>query len=418
VSSLAEEATAAASQTLARCVTPIGLRASADEDGYDQVWARDSMVALLGICAAGLDEMVPALRASLVSLADAQSPLGYVPLFVEAGAPSGQGDPGGIDGNLWFVIGHHVLHRTFGAADLLDRHRLALARAMFWSRCQDSDDDGLIEAQEAADWADLMANHGKTLYANVLFVLALRAYVDLAREIDLPDADACSAAAERADERLNLIHWVSTPLGLLPPGDLVSPTHPPETRRILQLIAVELWNRPYYLPWVGFRDFGDWCDVPGNIWAILAGVADGRRRSAILDYFADVGIAEPIPARTIHPPIHPGDPGWRSYYRNGNLNMPYHYHNGGSWPSVGGLLVAALVADGRHEEAASCLERLILAARGESGWAFNEWHHGVTGRPMGKPHQAWSAAMLLFAQRAVESGQVPCLSALSGASIT
>jgi len=25
-------------------------------------------------------------------------------------------------------------------------------------------------------------------------------------------------------------------------------------------------------------------------------------------------------------------------------------------------------------------------------WEFNEWHHGVTGRPMGKAFQAWSAA--------------------------
>jgi hypothetical protein len=25
-------------------------------------------------------------------------------------------------------------------------------------------------------------------------------------------------------------------------------------------------------------------------------------------------------------------------------------------------------------------------------WEFNEWHHGKTGRPMGKAFQAWSAA--------------------------
>jgi glycogen debranching enzyme len=30
-------------------------------------------------------------------------------------------------------------------------------------------------------------------------------------------------------------------------------------------------------------------------------------------------------------------------------------------------------------------------------WEFNEWHHGVTGRPMGKAFQAWSAASFIKA---------------------
>jgi hypothetical protein len=33
----------------------------------------------------------------------------------------------------------------------------------------------------------------------------------------------------------------------------------------------------------------------------------------------------------------------------------------------------------------------------EREWEFNEWHHGVTGRPMGKAYQAWSAASYLQA---------------------
>jgi glycogen debranching enzyme len=33
----------------------------------------------------------------------------------------------------------------------------------------------------------------------------------------------------------------------------------------------------------------------------------------------------------------------------------------------------------------------------EHDWEFNEWHHGVTGRPMGKAYQAWSAASYIQA---------------------
>jgi glycogen debranching enzyme len=30
-------------------------------------------------------------------------------------------------------------------------------------------------------------------------------------------------------------------------------------------------------------------------------------------------------------------------------------------------------------------------------WEFNEWYHGVTGRPMGKAYQTWSAASFIRA---------------------
>lgn len=412
MSDIVDEASIAAIDVLRRCATPVGFRASAGEGGYRQVWARDSMITLLGACAAGLEEMLPAMRASLVTLTAAQRPLGYIPLNVEPGdTPPDQGDPGGIDSNLWYLIGHHALHRTFEVDDLLERHREPISRAMRWIRYQDSDDDGLIESQPAADWGDLLANHGKVLYPNVLYVLALRAYADLAERLGLEGPAEHRSEAERAVRRLNELHWVSAALGLWDPDrspGLGSPHA--ETRRLVQLTTAELWSRPFYLPWVGFRDYGDWCDVFGNSLAVVTDVADAGRRGEILDYFTQVAAGEPLPAKAIHPPIQPGERHWRDYYRNGNLCLPHQYHNGGCWPLIGGFLVAALVRDGRMEAAAAELTRLAAGMRSASGgWEFNEWYHGVTGRAMGKPQQAWSAAMVLFARRAVTDGEVPYL---------
>lgn len=412
MSDIVSDAAAAAVDVLRRCVTPAGFRASAEADGYAQLWARDAMMTLLGACAAELEEFVPAMRASLVTLTAAQRPLGYVPLNVEPdGAAAEQGDPGGVDGNLWYLIGHHVLHRAFGIDDLLDHHRQSLVRAMRWCRYQDSDDDGLLESQEAADWADLLANRGKVLYVNALYALALLAYADLAEWLGLPDGPEHRALAGRVSARLNELHWVASPLGLWDDGHAPGLRSPhAETRRLVQLTTTELWNRPYFLPWVGFRDYGDWCDVLGNSLAILGGIADAGQRTAILDHLARVGIAEPLPARAIDPPIHPGDRHWRGYYRNGNLGLPHQYHNGGCWPMVGGFLIAAQVADGRIDDARAHLGQLAGGVRAASGdWEFGEWYHGLTGQPMGKRQQAWSAALLLFAQRAVTEGHVPGL---------
>jgi hypothetical protein len=166
---------------------------------------------------------------------------------------------------------------------------------------------------------------------------------------------------------------------------------------------------------VAFRDFGDYCDVFGNLLAILFGIASPAQEKRILDYLHQVGIAEPYPVRVLHPIIHPGNKDWREYYRNNNLNLPHQYHNGGIWPFVGGFYVAALVKAGRREQAAQVLEKLAEVNRQgiDAEWEFNEWCHGETGRPMGYPHQAWSAGMYVFAHQCVQTGHAPIFEAWS-----
>jgi len=48
-------------------------------------------------------------------------------------------------------------------------------------------------------------------------------------------------------------------------------------------------------------------------------------------------------------------------------------------------------------------------------WEFTEWMHGRTGHPMGYAHQAWSAAMYLYAWNAVKNGELPLFDELLAA---
>lgn len=408
--SLIEEAAVRAREVLRGCVTPLGVRASAGLRGYHEVWARDAAIVLLGACAARLDELEQPLRTSLETLTSAQSPLGYIPLNVGADGRRATANAGAVDSGLWYVIAHRVLHQTFGAADLVGRHRDALRRAMLWARYQDSDDDGLLETQEAGDWADLLASRGKVLYTNALYVVALESYAALSPVADLPDGPMHEELARTVARRINELHWVESEDGLWDrsPSLALRGEHD-ESRRLAQATHTQLWSRPYYLPWVAFRDFGDWCDVLGNCLAIVAGIADAPKRDQILTFFDEVGIARPYPAKALYPPIAPGHKDWRDYYRNANRNLPDQYHNGGIWPFIGGFLVAAYVHDGRVSEARDLLARLAAGVREghHAPWEFNEWHHGVTGRPMGAPLQAWSAAMYLYAYEAVHREAAP-----------
>ena len=170
-------------------------------------------------------------------------------------------------------------------------------------------------------------------------------------------------------------------------------------------------NRSYFLSWRSFRQFGNWFDTLGNSLAILFDIADKEQASKILDYAQSTGIADPYPAKTLYPPVYPGDKDWRDYFTIHNLNLPEHYHNGGIWPFVGGFYVAALVRAGRPEDAKEQLEALakVNYLGKQFEWEFNEWLHAKTGRPMGAEKQAWSAAMYIFAYNTVKYAKVDLL---------
>jgi len=245
----------------------------------------------------------------------------------------------------------------------------------------------------------------------VLYYAATLAYEELKKEIPELAVDVpCHNSAESMHERLNLLFWIDR---------CWVAAHFAEHLEKLKAIRLEWFmlyynigtisSRPYYLPWVAFREYGDWCDSLGNVLSILTGVADGHRSEHILQYMKQVGMAEPYPTKAIHPPIFPGEPSWREYYRSRNLNLPHQYHNGGIWPMVGGFHIAALARRGWQAEAEQLLVRLAEANQqgSRAPWEFNEWMHGATGHPMGYAHQAWSAAMFLYADQAVAGGGLP-----------
>ena len=57
----------------------------------------------------------------------------------------------------------------------------------------------------------------------------------------------------------------------------------------LKRIDTELVERPFYLPYVAFRDYADRFDTLGNLLAILFGIADGAKANKILDYIHGTG---------------------------------------------------------------------------------------------------------------------------------
>jgi GH15 family glucan-1,4-alpha-glucosidase len=413
---LLTEARERALEIIHKCATPFGFRASAMTAGYPQVWTRDNVVTFLGVAGTGDRDLLQTARAGLETMSRHQSPRGMIQLNVnpDTGYISTE-NAGAVDGNLWYILGHYLHFKLTGDSEFLACHWPHIDKALVWLDYQDMNECGLLEIPEAGNWMDLLAVRYNVLYDNVLFYAAKLAHSELAkhlpadpggeRTIYRPPIDA-----DAVHERLNLLMWIDR--------CWVAEHFATHLER-LKAIRLEWFmlyhnmgtisSRPFYLPWVAFREYGDWCDSLGNLLAVLSGVADGHRTEHILRYMRQVGMAEPFPTKAIYPPIFPGEPNWRDYYRSRNLNLPHQYHNGGIWPMIGGLHVAALI---RHQWYADAEQMLLsLADANRQGinqeWEFNEWLHGERGHPMGFSQQAWSAAMYLYADHAVHTGELP-----------
>jgi Alkaline and neutral invertase len=364
------------------CATEAGMQASGSRLGHHQVWARDSMITLLGARFAGDPQIDAALKASVAILRQMQARAGAIPNNVDV-ATLRPNFRAYADAGLWWIVG----------SSLVAPDPATTAAVLAWYDCQDVDQSSLISMQESADWQDLFCTRGKGLYLNCLYVLALGAAGEHER-------------AALVAEKINQFFWYEGDGNML---RHIAHTFSTESKQQQDSLGRKRWlpvkrtlvNEQYYLPYLGFRAVGEWFDSLGNLLAILSGVANQSRTATILDFIEQHGMAA-SPIASLTPVIEPGDPDWRDYY--GMLNVPYHYHNGGVWPFIGGFYVAALVKAGRHEAAARVLDRLTALNRAGE---FNEWHHGKTFAPMGVTCQAWSAGMYLFACECVRRSNVP-----------
>lgn len=409
-----QEAVEAAWRVLDNNSGELGLRAAGS--AYPEVWARDAIVSGLGMAASGTADQIDPLWRSLESLAGAQSALGRIPnhvrLLDNGTIEADTVFAGAIDASLWYIIAHEVLASATTDTQHVAARWESLERAYVWLQYQDSNECGLLEVHESMDWADLFSNRYNSLLPNILWYGANQAMHRMATSIG-KDHRVYAARALDIHFRINQLLWVGPEVTR---DSAWIASYRKEWEYPTQHVDTMLVTQPYYLPYMAFRDFGDRCDTLGNLLAIIFGVADQRQAGRILDYIEETGMAEPWPIKACWPPIRPGERDWREYYRQYNLNIPDQYHNGGAWPYLGGFFVAALVRAGRFVQATLVRDRLIemnRTGRRDADWEFNEWFHGISGRPMGHAYQSWSAGMLLYADSAVRLGRCPHFQSLT-----
>ena len=374
-----------------------GLRASAAY--YNQVWARDAFISLIGANLLKDEELLRCAKDTVSTFARTASPLGQIPNFFDLRSHEPEyGYSGSTDSTCWYIIGLASLYASTGDKTLLKGPlRVALA-AYRWLRYQDANNSWLIDSPAGADWMDAAVQRtGKTLYNNVLFLMATRSLrrlgVTTGESLDkgiIPDF-------EELKQRFSDVFL---------PGEGSPKRLAAYWPRLSEVYAKGVpfgLGCNHYFHYVSFSRIDTHFDTLSNLLCVLSGVSDSQSAMGILDTIKSRGLSIPYPVRVLDPPYTAES---ATFHKQFDLSLPvqhrsvpYAYHNGGAWPFVGGLFVAALYTKGQSNSSRE-LENLAAAnTRFREGErvGFNEWLHGKTGRPLGQYGQSWSAGMFIAA---------------------
>jgi hypothetical protein len=350
--------------------------------GYPEPYTRDLMFSILGVCSTGNKILLDSTRKVLETLAKNQTQRGLIPNLVHD-----KKDLGSSDTTPLFLLGLGIFRLKMNDPNFLKKEA---EKAMTWMEYQSPDDQFLIAQQPTSDWRDEQWVLGYGLFVNTL----VHSYMCLFGQ------------AEKAEKlREEMARFTIT-------SDVMH-KHVHE--------GLSLKNKPYYACWSYKVLSSERFDLLGNSLAILTGIASPGRSKEIISWIEEEcqelmksGLLIANLPPNLFPFIQPGDKDWQ--YRDNIFNQPGHYHNGGIWPFICGIYIAALVAVNEYklaERKLLILSRLIQKSRIEPvPFGFNEWIKPQTGKPMGQDWQTWSASLYLYACQCVEEKRTPYFDAI------
>src|SRR3989344_4076687 len=270
--------------------TKNGLFASGGIKGYNAIWARDSVISFLG-----------------ASLVKHQSKTGQVPNAVDKYSDrKPHVDFKTIDSTLWYIIGHYIYKQRYKDSSLLKKYKPSIDKALFWLRCQDAGEVGMLAQLPTSDWQDAFPHkYGYTINTQALYHKVLTLTNN-------------KKEANKLRERVNKDK------------------------------DDKLWFKNFYVPyrWKNhnkYKEMGTWFDSLGNNLAILFDIADKNKAKKIISYIKEKKINKPIPMKVIYPPIRKNSEFWKDYFLDSDAGKPYHYANAGIWTFVGCFYILSLI---------------------------------------------------------------------------
>lgn len=356
--------------------------------GYPEPYTRDLMFSIFGIAVSDNSVLLESIRKVLETLAENQSEKGHIPSLVHDSE-----DRGASDTTPLFLLGTEMFRKVVNEPEFL---KTAVEKSLLWMEYQSPTDQYLIAQQPTSDWRDEQWVLGYGLFVNtvVYSYLQLMGFHKRAKKMHA-EMENFTIIRDRLKKQVQE--------GLL------------------------VRDKPYYAFWSYKIYNSDRFDLLGNSLAILSGIASPKIADSIIECIekectamkSSGDLAVNLPPN-FYPFIKPEDSDWHKRYAD--YNLPGNYHNGGIWPFICGIYIAALVG-AKHFDLAEIklIELTKLIKRSKTAgldFGFNEWFRSQNGEPMGQDWQTWSAALYLYAAKCVEEKNTPFFDEIREASFS
>lgn len=388
---------------------------------YLFLWTRDNIYSLFGDVMAGNTKRA---ESYIKELSKSVSEEGRVSISINpadgtliTGSTNTIGHIHSIDSTLMFVLLASMVAKVTDNNKFFEEIKTPYIKALKLAMENNKfDPSPLISTNECTTLIDRpLGLHGYVTYNQVLLYGALSEASRLGNQ--LPEALVGRAAtqASQIKDLLNKNFWVDQP-SLEKLGEIVSKSAP-------RLREFEYRNEnPFNIKSVKSDQIGDLnkggyfvaaartgkldfrFDSLANLLAIAFGITSKDQTDKILNYMENNGINVPAPSKMMWPVLPeeelqrlvPGD----------QTTFPHCYHNGGSWPLIGGILVSVLKKAGRHKDAVKHLNSLAEVVKDD----MPEWVHGESGKflkEISNTNQTWSAASYLMGLNVVKNDAAP-----------
>jgi len=345
---------------------------------YNWIFGRDASICSLGALASGQKELIKATRHSLITLARHQTRFGQIPNAVsEEKKKVEYYFTISVDATLWWLIAIKYYNKYSGDKKIYRLLEPRIKKAIQWLNYQTGGVTNLLVQSEADDWADLMPRSGHVLYSNTLWYWVQTLYK--LKGVEMTKAGINSVFYPFV-YNTSSIFYKKNFLYL----------------HIRDVLRKKNKKTSYYLSYVSTFSAGRHCDIYSNILTLLLDLPNYSLKNKVIKFLIKERVKMKYPIRVMNTPILKEEREWSEVMERHNRNKPWHYHNAGIWPYVGGFWVIMLHKIGQKRLARQELEKLAQANK-LNNWQFNEWLNGQTGKPLGMPGQSWNAGMFLLA---------------------
>lgn len=372
-----------------------GFVAALDQQAnYRRVWARDSIITGLSALLTDDTILIEGMKKTLISLKQHQHANGMIPSNVSFDA---EGNvtmvsygtlTGKVDTNLWFIIGVLVYVRKTGDLNFMKEMLHAIENVFELLLSWEFNGRGLLYVPQGGNWADEYILEGFNLSEQLLYYWALS-------EAAVLDGKYLTKA-KRLKDLIEINYWPAE-------SNRSKAYHKTAFERQLGKGQTRHWL-PGFKP-AGYQTFFDcFAHALSFVLQFNSSEQEGKIIETLVRTTAETSDSL-LPS--FWPPIREKDAQWETLQTNWIYkfrNQPGAYQNGGIWPIFNGLLIAGLYRSGHQGMANKMKDALFLAtALPENQFGFYEYIDAFSWKPGGAKHQMWSAAGVIFAEKAAQN---------------